>query len=63
MLWAYLDPFTGSMILQILAAGFLGIVAFFRPIWNFFFGAKKIQADSLDDWDTTASNEEGVSNE
>lgn len=28
--WAYLDPITGSIILQVLAAGFLAAMATFR---------------------------------
>ena len=55
MLFSYIDPFTGSVILQVLAAGFLGILAFFRPIWYFLTGKKtsKVTKD-LDDWDENA---------
>ncbi len=32
---AYLDPATGSMILQVLLAGLAGALLFFRRIWAF----------------------------
>ncbi len=55
MLFSYIDPFTGSVVLQVLAAGFLGIVAFFRPIWYFITGKKVSKTEkALDDWDETA---------
>ncbi len=50
MLFAYLDPFTGSMILQVLAAGFVAILAFFRPLYNLVFGKKNQTDKELDDW-------------
>ena len=53
---AYLDPFTGSMVLQLLAAGFVGFLAFFKPIINLFTGKKKSD-DKLDDWDESSSDE------
>ena len=55
MLFSYLDPFTGSMILQVLAAGFVGILAFFRPIYHFFFG-NKTQNSETDNWDENVNS-------
>ena len=34
VLYAYIDPFTGTLVLQFLAAIFFGIIAFFKPIIN-----------------------------
>lgn len=57
MLFSYIDPFTGSVILQVLAAGFLGFLAFFRPIWYFLTGSRTSKvAKDLDDWDEKAEN-------
>ena len=60
ILIAYLDPFTGSMVLQLLAAGIVGFLAFFKPIINLFTGKKKSE-DKLDDWDETASEKSSTS--
>ena len=57
MLFAYLDPFTGSMILQVLAAGFVTVLAFFRPLYNFIFGKKTTQ-NQVDDWNENVSADE-----
>ena len=57
MLFAYLDPFTGSMILQVLAAGFVTVLAFFRPLYNFIFGKKTMQ-NEVDDWNENVSADE-----
>ena len=57
MLFAYLDPFTGSMILQVLAAGFVTVLAFFRPLYNFIFG-KKTPRNEIDDWNENVSADE-----
>lgn len=38
MAWAYLDPITGSIVLQILAAGFLAAAATFRRSREWFSG-------------------------
>ena len=63
MLFSYIDPFTGSVVLQVLAAGFLGIVAFFRPIWYFITGKKVSKTEkALDDWDETAEGAENAEN-
>lgn len=53
MFLAYLDPFTGSLILQILAAGFVSVLAFFKPILNLFRGSKAKTDSALDDWNDT----------
>lgn len=57
MLFAYLDPFTGSMVLQVLAAGFVTVLAFFRPLYNFIFGKKATQ-NQVDDWSENVSADE-----
>ena len=57
MLLAYLDPFTGSMVLQVLAAGFVTVLAFFRPLYNFIFGKKSTQ-NQVDDWNENVSTDE-----
>lgn len=38
MAWAYLDPITGSIVLQIIAAGFLAAAATFRRSREWFAG-------------------------
>ncbi|MDO4569808.1 MAG: hypothetical protein Q4D38_05450 [Planctomycetia bacterium] len=56
---AYIDPFTGSVILQVLAAGFLGFVAFFRPIWAWMFPRRKQDVlDMLEEKDSQALSED-----
>lgn len=53
-LFAYIDPATGSILLQVLAMAMVGIIAFFRQIKDFFlgiFGVRKNVTDSLDDED------------
>ena len=57
MLFAYLDPFTGSMVLQVLAAGFVAVLAFFRPLYNFIFGKKDSQ-NQIDDWNENVNANE-----
>ncbi|MDD3586803.1 MAG: hypothetical protein PHQ75_06435 [Thermoguttaceae bacterium] len=37
-LFAYIDPFTGSVLLQVVAAGFLGTMLFFKRIKFFVAG-------------------------
>jgi hypothetical protein len=39
--WAYLDPITGSIVLQVLAAGFLAAAATFRRSREWFSGVLK----------------------
>jgi hypothetical protein len=35
-LWAYIDPVSGSILLQVIAAGVIGALGyFFRPLWRF----------------------------
>lgn len=36
--WAYLDPITGSIVLQVLAAGFVAAMATFRRTREWFAG-------------------------
>ena len=57
MLFAYLDPFTGSMVLQVLAAGVVAVLAFFRPLYNFIFGKKDTQ-NQIDDWNENVNANE-----
>lgn len=49
----YIDPGSSSMIVQMLVAGALGIVFFFKNIWNFiksfFVANKKNELDEKDD--------------
>jgi hypothetical protein len=34
--WAYIDPVSGSILLQVIAAGVIGAIGyFFRPLWRF----------------------------
>lgn len=47
-LFSYIDPFTGSVLLQVLMAGFLGIVAFFRPLWAWLHKSSSKRAEALD---------------
>ena len=52
-LFAYIDPFTGSLLLQVLVGGFMGIMIFFKKIKAFafgFFGNKK-NVESIEDTD------------
>lgn len=58
MFFAYLDPFTGSLILQILAASFVSVMAFFKPILRFFKGSKSNSDSTLDDWNETNESED-----
>jgi hypothetical protein len=53
-LFAYIDPFTGSLILQLLAMGFASVVIFFKKIKAFvlgFFGIKKNVESDLESAD------------
>ena len=46
-LFAYIDPASGSILLQVIIAGALGAFGyFFRPIWRFFrmLGGKKTES-------------------
>ena len=38
-LFAYIDPFTGSLILQLLAAGFMAVLLFFKRVKAIVLGA------------------------
>lgn len=48
-LYAYIDPVSGSILLQVIAAGVLGAFGyFFRPLWRVarrLFGSKPPQGD------------------
>ena len=46
--WAYVDPGTGSLILQLLLAGIAGIGVFLRMTWNRLRGRKPKKDDSPD---------------
>ncbi len=52
--FAYIDPFTGSIVLQVLAMGFFGLLAFFRQIKSlvanmFGFGKKEVETENAAD--------------
>ena len=50
-LFAYIDPFTGSLVLQLLAMGFLSMVIFFKKAKDFvlsLFGIKKAPAAEME---------------
>jgi len=51
LLFAYIDPFTGSLVLQVLAGAFMGIMIFFKKIKAFAFGLFRIKnnVESIDD--------------
>jgi hypothetical protein len=35
-LFAYIDPVSGSILLQVIVAGVIGMIGyFFRPLWRF----------------------------
>jgi hypothetical protein len=53
-LCAYIDPASGSILLQVIVAGALGAFGyFFRPIWRFFrmLGGKKAEPQPGDETD------------
>lgn len=60
LLFSYLDPFTGSLVLQVLATAFLGVAAFFKPIWNLVLGKKTAGTNMTDDWESTADAADAV---
>jgi hypothetical protein len=36
LLFAYIDPVSGSILLQVIIAGIIGAIGyFFRPLWRF----------------------------
>lgn len=37
-LYGYIDPFTGSLVLQVLAMGFFAALAFLKQVRSFFLG-------------------------
>ena len=56
-LFAYIDPFTGSLLLQLLAAGFMGALVFFKKVKTFVLGlfGIKPKVESIDDSEVVAS--------
>jgi len=56
-LFAYIDPFTGSLVLQLLVAGFLSALVFFQKVKAFVFGlfGVKPKVESIDDTEVVAS--------
>ncbi len=38
MVFAYIDPFTGSLLLQLLVMGFMSVMVFFKKVRAFFSG-------------------------
>ena len=51
-LFAYIDPFTGYLVLQVLAMAFFAVVVFFRKCRNFvlgLFGFKPKKAETPDE--------------
>jgi hypothetical protein len=54
MIWLYLDPGSGSFLIQLLIAGFAGIVIFVGARWRKirkFFNKNKIQDEETNDED------------
>ena len=52
MLFSYIDPFTGSLVLQAIAVIFLSILAFFKPIVMMirgFLGLNKMVQNDIND--------------
>jgi len=60
-LFAYIDPFTGYLVLQVLAIAFFSVLAFFRKCRDFIlglFGIKRKKTETLDgEPDTTAAEQ------
>jgi hypothetical protein len=54
MIWLYLDPGSGSFLIQLLIAGIAGLVIFIGASWSKIkrlFNKKKVQNDESDDDD------------
>jgi hypothetical protein len=51
-IYLYIDPSSGSYLIQMLIAGVLGSLFFFKNAWlkvkNFFSGKKEVPKDELD---------------
>jgi hypothetical protein len=65
-LFAYIDPFTGSLVLQLLAMAFFSSVVFFKRVKNFvfsLFGAKPKRIETLDEEEPDTIKMEIVSEE
>ena len=50
-LFAYIDPFTGSLVLQLLAMAFMSVLIFFKKVKTFTLGLFGIKnsVESIDD--------------
>ena len=60
-LFAYIDPFTGALVLQALAAAFFAVLVFFRRCRDFvlgLFGFKPKKTETLDGDIETANAEQ-----
>jgi hypothetical protein len=65
-LFAYIDPFTGSLVLQLLAMAFFSSVVFFKRAKNYvfsLFGAKPKHMETLDEEEPDVIKMETVSEE
>jgi hypothetical protein len=55
-LFAYIDPFTGSLVLQVLAMAFFSLLIFFKRVRDTilgFFGYKAKKKETLDEEEQT----------
>jgi len=60
-LFAYIDPFTGYLVLQVLAMAFFAVVVFFRKCRDFvlgLFGFKPKKTETLDEESETDTEQE-----
>lgn len=49
MIFAYIDPFTGSLLLQLLVMGFMSILVFFKKVKSFTLGLFGLRKDATVD--------------
>ena len=56
-LFAYIDPFTGSLLIQLLIAGFVAILVFLRRVKTFVLGLFGIKptVESIDETEAVAT--------
>lgn len=61
-LYGYIDPFTGSLILQVLAMGFFAALAFLKQVRGFFLGlfGFKPATENDDESESVHDNEEVI---
>jgi hypothetical protein len=62
-LFAYIDPFTGSLVLQVLAMAFFSVLVFFRHVKDTvlaLFGIKPKESISLDEADAGTFSAEDI---